>query len=76
MYDGDASFVKARAINGEIGILDNHAPMIAILENSPVVVHTSQGERKFYVERGVCIVENNTVKIIVSPDARGSASTS
>ena len=42
---GEASMVRARSIDGEIGILPGHTPILGVLVEGDVVVSTESGER-------------------------------
>ena len=41
IWSGAASAVSARTVNGEIGILPGHTPMLAVLGDGEVVVRTT-----------------------------------
>ncbi|WP_248124205.1 F0F1 ATP synthase subunit epsilon [Micrococcus lacusdianchii] len=43
IWSGSASAISARTINGEIGILPGHTPMLAVLGDGEVVVRTTDG---------------------------------
>ncbi|MCG7422200.1 F0F1 ATP synthase subunit epsilon [Micrococcus porci] len=43
IWTGTASAVSARTINGEIGILPGHTPMLAVLGDGEVVVRATDG---------------------------------
>ena len=43
IWSGAASAVSARTVNGEIGILPGHTPMLAVLGDGEVVVRTTDG---------------------------------
>jgi F-type H+-transporting ATPase subunit epsilon len=45
LWSGEASFVSARTVDGDIGLLPGHQPMIAALDEAGVVrIDPSEGE--------------------------------
>ena len=48
LFSGEASEVYARSMEGEIGILPGHQPVLLMLEEAPVRVKTSGGEEKSF----------------------------
>src|ERR1700716_4258261 len=43
LFEGDADFVKCRSMEGELGILPRHAPLLAVLVPSEVRIDKSGG---------------------------------
>lgn len=64
LFSGEAKSVVAPGTDGEIGILDNHAPLISSLKKGAVRVASSEGEKTFDVNGGVLEVLNNKVIIL------------
>jgi F-type H+-transporting ATPase subunit epsilon len=48
----DAEMVVVPAADGEIGILDRHVPLLALLKAGPLRVVSGRGEDVFYVSGG------------------------
>jgi len=44
IWSGTASMVVAKTLEGEIGILPRHEPVLALLANSPVRITTTEGK--------------------------------
>ena len=61
LFEGEADSVVAPAFDGEVGILENHAPMMTLLGNG--VLRLGNG-RRFNVEGGFLQVVENTVRIV------------
>ena len=61
LFEGEAASVVAPAFDGEVGILENHAPMMTLLGNG--VLRLGNG-RRFNVEGGFLQVADNTVRIV------------
>lgn len=66
LWRGKASSVSAPAANGEIGILPQHAPLLALLRPGTVRVHPVAGEMlEFPAQGGVLSVDLDVVTILV-----------
>ncbi|HMA20229.1 MAG TPA: F0F1 ATP synthase subunit epsilon [Gemmatimonadaceae bacterium] len=61
LFEGEAASVVAPAFDGEVGILENHAPMMTLLGNG--ILRLGHG-RRFNVEGGFLQVVDNTVRIV------------
>ncbi|MFB2598003.1 F0F1 ATP synthase subunit epsilon [Herbiconiux sp. P17] len=65
IWSGEASMVVAKTVEGEIGILAGHEPLLAILAAGEVRVNTVSGERLVArADDGFLSVENDTVTIV------------
>ncbi len=64
LFKGDATSVTVPGVDGSMGFLENHAPLITVLKPGDVRVRTSSGEETFPVKGGVVEVINNTVMIL------------
>ncbi|NQX33961.1 F0F1 ATP synthase subunit epsilon [Herbiconiux sp. VKM Ac-2851] len=65
IWAGEASMVVAKTVEGEIGILAGHEPMLAILAAGEVRVNATSGERLVArADDGFLSVENDTVTIV------------
>ncbi|TAJ49726.1 MAG: F0F1 ATP synthase subunit epsilon [Herbiconiux sp.] len=65
IWAGEASMVVAKTVEGEIGILAGHEPLLAILAAGEVRVNTTSGERLIArADDGFLSVENDTVTIV------------
>lgn len=64
VFDGDAESVVAPAFDGEIGILDNHAPLMTTLGRGVLTIRTGGTERRFDVQGGFLQVVKNRVRIL------------
>ncbi len=50
VFDGDVVQVSTRTAVGEIGVLANHAPMLARLRPTELRLHVSEGDVKRYAQ--------------------------
>ena len=65
VWTGAASQVVAKTVEGEIGILGGHQPMLALLAHGEVRVTTVDGEKvKVDAEDGFLSVDHDTVTIV------------
>ena len=65
VWSGEATTVIARTTEGDVGVLANHAPMLAVLVQGAVEVHTVEGELwSAVVDGGFLSVANNRVSIL------------
>lgn len=60
----DAEIVIARALDGEIGILPNHAPLVAALDIAPLRYRKDGVEHVVAVDGGFLEVKDNRVSVL------------
>ena len=60
LFEGEAASVVAPAFDGEVGILDNHAPMMTLLGKGSLRL----GDKRFEIEGGFLQVVENNVRIV------------
>jgi ATP synthase, F1 epsilon subunit (delta in mitochondria) len=63
LFEGDASSVVAPAFDGEVGILENHAPMMTLLGTGSLRLDGSTG-KVFNIEGGFLQVVDNNVRVV------------
>lgn len=67
IWSGEASMVVARTVEGQIGILPGHEPMLAVLASGEVRVSLPDGEKiSAKAEDGFLSVQSNSVQIVAS----------
>jgi F-type H+-transporting ATPase subunit epsilon len=65
IWSGTATMVVAKTLEGEIGILPRHEPVLALLANSPVRITTSDGSViQAAVHGGFFAVDSDNVSIL------------
>ncbi|MEO0027482.1 MAG: hypothetical protein RL716_813 [Actinomycetota bacterium] len=65
VWSGEAKMVVAKTVEGEIGLLPGHEPMLAILASGEVRITLESGEQiKASAEDGFLSVENNVVSVV------------
>lgn len=61
-----ASILNLRTTNGQIGLLTNHMPLVAILETSIMnLVDEQKDRREFAIGEGVVYFEDNIAQVLV-----------
>jgi F-type H+-transporting ATPase subunit epsilon len=70
IWSGSASQVIARTVEGEIGILSGHEPLLALLASGEVRVTTVDGEKiTVDAENGFLSVDNDTITVVAGQAA-------
>jgi F-type H+-transporting ATPase subunit epsilon len=64
LFEGETDSVVAPAYDGEIGILTDHAPLMALLGVGQLRLGASAGGRRFNVGGGFMQVLNNQVRVV------------
>jgi F-type H+-transporting ATPase subunit epsilon len=75
VWEGEASQVSARSIEGDLGILPGHQPLLCVLAEGEVRVQTGGSWRAVQVDGGFMSVDHDRVTIVAeSVDASGMGS--
>lgn len=65
LFKGEAKSVTVPGVDGSMGFLDHHAPLITVLKAGDVVVKMLDGKiGSFPVNGGVVEVNNNVVMVL------------
>ncbi len=64
VFEGPAKFLVVPGFDGEIGILHNHAPLMALLGEGILRIVTGAGARRFRVSGGFVQVVDNEVSVL------------
>lgn len=65
VWSGEASMVIARTTEGDLGVLPGHAPLLSVLVEGVLDVHTTDGETWVaFVNGGFLSVADNRVSIL------------
>ena len=64
LYSGEAEEVYARSMDGEIGILPGHQPILVMLDKAPVRVKSAGGEQTFNISGGFLEFRNNHLIVL------------
>ncbi len=66
LFSGEVNTVVVPGSDGEIGILNGHAPLVSSLSEGKVKVKIDNGEKIFEVKGGVIEVLNNNIIILAT----------
>ena len=69
-FDDDAYEITIPTLDGEIGVLPDHMPLISVASHGAIMVRRTASERDdqrevFAISGGTIQVENNTLKVLV-----------
>lgn len=65
VFSGEAVSISARTLEGDLGILTDHAPLLGVLVDGKVVIKGTDGStNEFNVSGGFLSVSNNRVSIL------------
>ncbi len=65
VWSGEAKMVSARTLEGDIGVLPNHAPLLGVLVDGTVSIEAVDGTRQeFKINGGFLSVAKNRVSIL------------
>jgi F-type H+-transporting ATPase subunit epsilon len=65
VWSGDATMVITRTLEGEVGILANHAPLLGVLAPGTVEIRPAEGSAMLAaVDGGFLSVANNRISVL------------
>jgi F-type H+-transporting ATPase subunit epsilon len=65
VWSGEATVVNARTLDGELGVMANHTPLLSVLDSGQVDVRTvDDGHWVAAVDGGFISVANNQVRLL------------
>jgi F-type H+-transporting ATPase subunit epsilon len=65
VWSGEAKLVTARTLDGELGVLPDHAPLLGVLADGTVSIKAADGSTNdFVINGGFISVANNRVSIL------------
>ena len=64
IFEGEVKFITVPGLDGSLGVLDNHAPLITTLKEGTIKIEKSEGEENFTIKGGVIEVLKNKVIIL------------
>ena len=63
-WSGEATMVSARTLEGDLGILPGHTPLLGVLVDGSVSIKSESGVEEFSVHGGFLSVAKNRVSIL------------
>ena len=67
LWSGTADRVIAPTVEGEIGLLANHEPVLSVLRPGVVRVHGEQGDTNVDISGGFVSFDHNVITIVAEP---------
>ena len=65
VWSGEATMVSARTLEGDIGILPDHAPLLGVLVDGTVSIKATDGSsHEFQMSGGFISVSKNRVSVL------------
>lgn len=64
VFEGEAYGISLPGIDGELTILSDHIPLIALLKSGEITLHSKNSKRHMAIHGGFFEVLNNRVKIL------------
>ncbi len=65
VWSGEASMVVARTVEGDMGVLPGHAPVLAVLATGEIKIRPTSGEQlTVSAEGGFLSVEHDRVTVV------------
>ena len=69
-FSDDVNMVIARALDGDVGILPGHVPLVAALDIWSLRILTSEGEHKMAISGGIMNVSDGKIVIMTATAER------
>jgi F-type H+-transporting ATPase subunit epsilon len=77
VWSGEASMVVARTVEGDLGVLPGHAPLLSVLAEGEIKIHPVEGTDVLAtVDGGFLSVEHDRVTVVSDRAALASGSAS
>lgn len=75
VWAGEAQMVSARSIEGDLGILPGHTPLLGVLINGEVRIKGAGGTETVTIDGGFLSVDDDKVVIVADNVDAGNLST-
>jgi F-type H+-transporting ATPase subunit epsilon len=75
VWSGEATFVVARTVDGDLGVMPGHAPVLAVLAQGEIKIISSSGESVLAtVDGGFLSVEHDRITVVSDSAALAAGS--
>lgn len=64
VWSGEAQMVSARSIDGDLGILPGHTPLLGVLVSGEVRIQTGGGTETVTIDSGFLSVDQDKVVVV------------
>jgi F-type H+-transporting ATPase subunit epsilon len=75
VWEGEASMVLARTLEGELGVLAGHTPLLGVLVDGTVRIFTDAGEVTVDIDGGFISVDHDRVTLVTETADVASSTT-
>jgi F-type H+-transporting ATPase subunit epsilon len=75
VWEGEASMVLARTLEGELGVLGGHTPLLGVLVDGTVRIFTDAGEVTVDIDGGFISVDHDRVTLVTETAEMASSTT-
>lgn len=73
VWEGEARQVSARTLEGELGVLPGHEPLLAVLADGDVTIHGAEGDAPaLHVDGGFISVDQDQVRVVAEVVTEGA----
>lgn len=73
LYSGTVKMLIAKGVDGEIGVLANHTPLVTLLQPGPIrVILENDAEEIVYVSGGILEIQPHVVTVLADTAIRAS----
>lgn len=76
VWEGEASMVSARSVDGDLGIMPGHTPVLAVLVEGAVRIHVGGTPQEVTIDGGFLSVDADKVVIVADRVDAGSLTSS
>ncbi len=66
LFEGEAESVTLPGVDGELGILENHIPLISSLKHGIIKIHSKKGEMSFNISGGFAEVQPESRVVVLA----------
>lgn len=73
VWEGEASLVRARSIEGDLGIMPGHQPLLAVLVGGDVIIESDGTRKDAQIDEGFLSVANDVVTIVAQSVSTGDS---
>lgn len=71
VWEGEADMVSARTVEGDLGVMPGHEPLLAVLADGEVRVKSGGQDRSMHVDGGFLSVDSDKVQIVAEVVTEG-----
>ena len=64
VWSGEATMVRTRSTEGEIGIMPGHTPLLGVLIEGDVIINGTEGDQTATIDGGFLSVDHDNVTIV------------